>query len=459
MRILHIGKFFPPHPGGIERFVADLTDAQVAQGMEVHVLAHAEPGTWRSRHFCHGAVEVTLAACHGQMLYAPVSPGFGWRLSRLIRQFKPDVLHLHLPNTSAFWALMLPSARRLPWVVHWHADIPLDSRRTGLRLAYHLYRPWEQAVLRRARSVIATSTPYLNSSLALAPWREKTRVIPLGIPPCDFDAVSAGLQDNETDWLANSPVETPSPPTASEKKVDVSEQRPSNAPTQVEAPSPHPALSRIASDGGEGKTHVSFAWPATGLKVLAVGRLSYFKGFDVLLRAMVQLPQASLLLIGDGECGVALRRLARNLDIAHRVNFAGRVDMNRRGAQALADAYGSADVFCLPSTERAESFGLVLLEAMRAGTPAIASDIPGSGVGYVVRNGETGLLVPPGDVAALVDALARMSADAMLRQRLGETGKQRWQREFTADRAAQRVRALYAEILQTTRPDTTTPEM
>ena len=439
MRILHIGKFFPPHPGGIERFVADLAGAQVAQGMDVHVLAHAEPGSWRGHHLRHGDVDVTLVACPGQLLYAPMSPGFGWRLSRLIAQFKPDLLHLHLPNTSAFWALMIPAARRLPWIVHWHADIPLDSRRRGLRLAYRLYRPWEQALLRRARSVIATSQPYRDSSLALAPWRSKTRVISLGLPEL-----------------------TPSPPTASGERVGVRGQRPDERRTQTEAlpltlPSPPSRAMRKREKRltarskcpgmatGAREMNTSLVWPAAGLRVLAVGRLSYFKGFDVLLRALAQLPDASLVLIGDGECADSLRRLADELGIADRVNFAGRIDMVARGQAQLADAYARCDVFCLPSTERAESFGLVLLEAMRAGKATIASAIPGSGVGFVVRDGETGILVAPRDIDALVAAIRRLQEDASLGQRLGAAGKLRWLEEFTMARATQAIQALYHE--------------
>lgn len=386
MRILHLGKFFPPHPGGIERFVADLAAAQIAQGMAVRVLAHAEPGTHRSRYFQSNGVEVELAACHGQLVYAPVSPAFPRLLARAIGDFKPDVLHIHVPNTSAFWALLSPAARRLPWIVHWHADIPLDSRRRALRLAYRIYRPWEQALLRRAQAVIATSRAYADSSAALAPWREKVRVIPLGLPPSSD-------------------------------------------------PSGH------LLPAGEGKA----LWPGSGLRLLAVGRLSYFKGFDVLLRALAQVPDANLVLIGDGECSRDLRKLARELGVEARVNFVGRIDMDATGQALLESAYTSADVFCLPSTERAESFGLVLLEAMRAGKPAIASDIPGSGVGFVVRDGETGLLVPPGDINALAAAIRMLAADANLRQRLGEAGRQRFQQEFRLDRIVPQVTDVYVQ--------------
>jgi glycosyltransferase involved in cell wall biosynthesis len=378
LRILHLGKYFPPHPGGIERFVADLAAEQAAQGMAVRVLAHAEPGTWRNRHFRAGNVEVDLAACHGQFVYAPVSPAFPLLLARAIREFRPDVLHIHVPNTSAFWALLSPAARRLPWIVHWHADIPPDSRRRALRMAYRLYKPWEQALLRRARAVIATSQAYADSSTALAPWKEKVHPIPLGLPDAAFARAAHSVE-----------------------------------------------------------------WPAPGLRLLAVGRLSYFKGFDVLLRALAQVSEASLVLIGGGECGESLRALAHESGVESRVRFTGRLDMDAAGQAFLESAYAGADVFCLPSTERAESFGIVLLEAMRAGLPVVASDIPGSGAGFVVRDGETGMLVPPNDAAALAAALRRLAADANLRQRYGNAGRHRFQDGFTLRQVTSPIAGLY----------------
>jgi glycosyltransferase involved in cell wall biosynthesis len=251
-------------------------------------------------------------------------------------------------------------------------------------MAYRLYKPWEQALLRRAQAVIATSRPYADSSAALAPWREKVRVVPLGLPDC-------------------------------------------TAP--------------------DATTSTNIQWPASSLRLLAVGRLSYFKGFDVLLRALAQVPAASLVLVGDGECGAALRALARELGVEARVRFAGRLDMDAAGQAQLESAYANADVFCLPSTERAESFGIVLLEAMRARLPAIASDIPGSGAGFVVRDGETGLLVAPGDADALATAIRRLADDAALRKNFGAAGGERFRREFTLDRVTPQVSDAYRHAL------------
>jgi glycosyltransferase involved in cell wall biosynthesis len=404
MRVLHIGKFFPPYAGGIERSSADLTAALVERGVAVTMLAHASPVDGAAKHFQAAGVDVTLAACHGQWLYAPVSPSFVFVLNRLIREFKPDLLHLHVPNTSAFWALLSPAARRLPWIVHWHADVPHDIRRSAVRAMYRLYRPWEQALLRRANAVIATSPPYRDASSALAPWRDKIEVIPLGL------AAQAHAVDDSVDSApARSNYAHP-------EKVD--------------------AAANVASS-------TNTQWPGNGLRVLAVGRLSHYKGFDVLLRALAQVTGASLVLIGSGECDNDLRTLAHELGLQTRVRFAGHVD-----DATLAQAYAQAQAFCLPSVERSEAFGMVLLEAMRARLAVIASAIPGSGVGYVVVDDVSGLLVAPGDAAALAQALRRLAGDSGLRTQLGAAGHARWQSEFSLDRCADRTLALYRSVLE-----------
>ncbi len=377
MRILHIGKYYAPERGGIERYLQALAEWSVVQGDTVGVLVHQRAGHWRRTQDIIKGVDVRRAGCVAAPLYTPLSPGFPSELARALRDIRPDLLHLHFPNPSCFAALASPAARRLPWVVHWQAEVAPNSPNWRLRAAYRAYRPFEQAVLARARAIVATSQAYVDASIPLGPWRAKTVVIPLGIE-------------------------------------------------DAEPAKPMPGL-----------------WPAqTGMRLLAVGRLSHYKGFDVLIDALAQVEGASLLLIGRGECERALHALARVRGLDQRIAFAGELDDT-----ALAAAYAAADAFVLPSLDRSESFGLVLLEAMRAGLPVVASAIPGSAVGTVVVDNETGLLVPPGDAQALAQAIVRLREDADLRKRFGAAGRARWESTFTLERSALAVRALYHSML------------
>ncbi|MEZ5575136.1 MAG: glycosyltransferase [Candidatus Competibacteraceae bacterium] len=118
------------------------------------------------------------APCFGRLLYAPISPAFPVWLNRTIRTFRPDLLHLHLPNTSAFWARRLPAARRLPWIVHWHADVVASTIDQRLALAYRLYRPFEERLLATSRAVIATCRRIWRPAPRL-PLRERCHIVPL----------------------------------------------------------------------------------------------------------------------------------------------------------------------------------------------------------------------------------------------------------------------------------------
>ena len=378
MRVLHIGKYYAPQHGGIERHVKDLSEWLVRHGVDVGVLVHQPPRRWRSHRETINGVDVWRAGCVAAPLYAPLSPALPLQLARAIDALQPDLLHLHLPNPSCIAALASARARRLPWIVHWHADVSADVPSVALRMAYHAYRPFEQAVLARAVAVVATSNRYLDASTALADWHAKTRVIPLGID------------------------EIPSPT--------------GNPPK----------------------------WPAKGdLRLLAVGRLSHYKGFDILLDALSRFPGGRLLLIGDGESSAALHAQALRLGVHDRVAFVREVD-----DASLRAAYAAADVFVLPSLDRSEAFGLVLLEAMRDGVPVIASDIRGSAVGHVVVDGSSGLLVPPGDAAALAAAFERLVSDPAMRARFGAAGRERWLDAFTLERSARAVLDLYLEMLR-----------
>lgn len=389
--ILHVGKFFPPFRGGLELYLRDLVAALGALGVTSAILVHRHDRSVRAEEDAVALggrpVRLVRAGTWFTLLFAPVSPAFPLLLRRLIATTRPDLLHLHLPNPSAFWALFLPSARRLPWLVHWHADVITTSQGWPMKLMYALYRPFERAVLKRARAIIATSPPYLESSQPLQPWRSKCRVVPLGRDP-------AGLAGNDP----------------------------------------------LDAAGGEQRT---------GLRVLAVGRLTYYKGFSYLLEAAAQFDTLRVDLVGDGDRAAELRSLAQSLGLLDRVAFHGTVD-----DATLARLMSRCDCLCLPSIERTEAFGMVLLEAMSFGKATVVSDIQGSGMGWVVEHGVTGLKVPPADAGALAAAFEQLEADREALRAMGARGRERFGRLFEISRSADGVIETYRAVLS--RPAATT---
>jgi len=161
--------------------------------------------------------------------------------------------------------------------------------------------------------------------------------------------------------------------------------------------------------------------------LLFVGRLVPYKGVDVLLRATAGVP-ASLVLVGDGPLRDSLEALARDLGVQDRVRFLGRVSDAER-----LEWYRRADVFVLPSVTRQEAFGMVQVEAMLCGRPVVSTDLP-TGVPWVNRDGESGLVVPPGDPEALAAAILRLCQDPALRAKLGQGALTRAREHFGAER-------------------------
>jgi glycosyltransferase involved in cell wall biosynthesis len=285
-----------------------------------------------------------------------------------------DVLHLHLPNPmGAASYLASKKPRNHRLIVTYHSDVVRQ------RLLAKVYAPVVDRVLARAAAVIATSPNYLESSDVLQRYREKSVVIPYGI---DLDLYR------------------PTPEREAEARA---------------------IRARL---GG-------------GPLLLCVGRLIYYKGFEYAIRALVNLPRAHLVIIGDGPLREELQQLARDCNVADRVTLAGDVHNNR-----IAPYYLASDVYLLPSIARSEAFGIVQIEALAAGIPIINTSLP-SGVPFVSRDGETGFTVPPEDPLALAAAAGRLLDDPSLRARFGAAGRARAGREFSKEALTQRLLAVY----------------
>ncbi len=169
--------------------------------------------------------------------------------------------------------------------------------------------------------------------------------------------------------------------------------------------------------------------------IVAVGRLSPQKGFDVLVRALALVPAARLVLIGQGEEERSLHALTRDVGVADRVSFQGWLDEPRH-------LLPSFDIFALPS--RLEGFPLSVLEAQLAEVPVVASDV--GSVAEAVIPERTGVLVPPDNPQALAAALNALLSDPGKRRRLARAGRELVLERFTATHMARGFARLYREI-------------
>ncbi len=285
-------------------------------------------------------------------------------------------------------------------LVHLHSPYPLAEtaqlllgRAKPTVISYHsdivrqkrtgkLYAPLLRKVLRRAALVAASSPVYIESSPFLQRVRKKCRVIHYGI---------------ETERF----VET-------EQVRDDAQQ--------------------LCSQYGD--------LPL----LLFIGRLRHYKGVDVLIRAMHRI-RARLLIIGTGPMQEAWQNLAQAEGLVDKVFFLG--DASER--ESLAARY-AAELFVLPSTNRAEALGIVQLEAMACGMPVVCTEL-GTGTSYVNRNGVTGLVVSPNDPQALAAAINRLLVSPALRAKMGAEGRRRVREEFSFHSMIDSTIAFYQEAL------------
>ncbi|HHB90688.1 MAG TPA: glycosyltransferase [Anaerolineae bacterium] len=178
-----------------------------------------------------------------------------------------------------------------------------------------------------------------------------------------------------------------------------------------------------------------------GPLLLFVGRLRYYKGLDYLIRAMKHV-DATLLIIGTGPEAARLGAMSYELGLAQKIHFLGDI-----GDTLLPAYYQAADVFVLPASHRSEAFGIVLLEAMAAGTPLISTEL-GTGTSWVNQDGVTGLVTRPRDPTALVEAIHTLLRDDTLRHAMGERARQRARSEFDLPVLVERVERVYEEVLR-----------
>jgi len=260
LQVLHLGKYYPPAPGGIESLVRDMAVGQVQAGLDVtvHVFQHRK-GEPTVREVDRG-VKITRHACRANFAKLDISSD----LIDHIRQARPDIIHVHVPNPSMILALLAARdlTRDVPIVVGYHADVVRQKLRSLL------FRPIEHRFYRRVSAITTPSPAHGQNSRVLKPYMGRIRMVPLAL--------------NLDPYLNPSPDD-----------LETAEQL------------------RQSCDGP--------IW-------LACGRLVYYKGFMTAIAALARTTSGGQLwIIGTGPDRLKLEAEAARLGVSDRVKFLGHV--------------------------------------------------------------------------------------------------------------------------------------
>lgn len=369
--------------GGAETLIAQLGRVSADADIELSVLSLHGRSPERSK------LEPLLRESGVEPEYLDVQrtldvAGFR-RLVALLKQTRPDVVHAHLEMSMT---MAIPAARR--------AGIP------AVGTFHHVHRPLSGRASARERLAVEIATrsaaTIFVSQASLTSFADRyRRSRPV---PASWTVVHNGI---DLDYFTPAPGGGVAP-------------LPTDLGLGLDSPGNGPVVTILAAlRDFKGITHAIDAWPA----VLA-GQ-----------------PTARLLLVGSGEQEPALRAQVARLELTGSVIFAGmRSD--------VPDVLRGSDLVVLPSIY-GENLPTVLMEAGGCGRPVVASDV--GGISDIVADGETGLLVPPGDSPGIAAAILTLLADPDLRDRMGEAGRHRMERLFDARGWARALHGVYQKAI------------
>lgn len=260
-------------------------------------------------------------------------------------------------------------------ILWWHSDVVRQKK------MMRLYKPVMLRMLKRADAIVVATEGHIEGSVYLKPFREKCVVIPFGVEKSVEQAADLyWMQQTQKKELRNKIV-----------------------------------------------------------KFLFVGRLVYYKGCDVLLKAFSYVQGAELEIVGEGILEEECKSIVDAYGIQNKVHFCGKLTEIE-----LFQKYAECDVLVLPSVARSEAFGLVQIEAMAFGKPIINTKLP-SGVPMVSLHGETGLTVEQGSQEQLIVAMQWMIDHPEERIQMGIKARERMKSEYRQEQMLNKVFQLYNE--------------
>ena len=368
MKVCLVSPYFAPARGGVETYTLQTCRClRDKYGHDVFVVTTGSNHGSMYVEEREGFKTYTLPAI---MKISNTPVGLGWhaKLRKIFAIELPDVINAHTPVP--LLADMAERGRgKIPFVLTVHNDIE-KSTFLGRLMSVGYYRALGDKTLERSNSIIATSDYYVDSSHRLSAHRSKVTIATCGV---------------DTDLFH-----------------------------------PQPSHDLVAYKGYEGRRIILF--------VGSMDATHSHKGLDILIPAIAQLrdqyKDILLLAVGKGDAIPRYQKLVNQFGLNDHVLFPGPVEDFE-----LADFYRLANVCVLPSTNRSEGLGLVLLEASACQTPIIGTRV--GGIPSVIQDNITGLLVEPENVNALAGAMDRILADSQLATSLGINGFRRVKEHFT----------------------------
>ncbi len=379
MRVAHIICTFPPYQGGMGNSVYYFSKALADRGHEVTVFTPSYGEKNEVIFQKNNADKFKVVRLKPLVSFgnAAVLPQLLWRLNGF------DIVHLHYPFYGSAEMVLLKkilSGKKLKLILHYH----MDNKAQGIKgFIFNLYRIFLLPLLARMTKIITcASLDYIKHSNLGGYYRAH---------PEKFKQILFGVDLNQF------------------------------------------ITSRQAQIKNKNKT------------ILFVGALDaahYFKGLTNLLLAFEEIrdddkyKNITLAIVGEGNRKKIYQNFAGTLKLADSVIFYQGIDDKK-----LVELYNLSDLVVLPSINRGEAFGLVLLEAMACAKPVIASNLPG--VRSVFKNGREGLLVKPNDVKDLANKLKIILADEKKAREMGEAGRKLVENKYTWDKVGKRLDIIY----------------
>lgn len=318
-------------------------------------------------------VSVIRVPCLKMLGNVPIPFGLAYNFKKLSKNC--DIVQLHLPYPFEDLACFL-SGYKGKVIIWWHSDVVRQKK------MLYFYLPLMHWLLKRADIIIVATEGHIKGSKFLSNYSNKCVIIPYGVDP--------QIEQYADNYINNY---------LYKQQID----------------------------------HVK----KNKVRFLFVGRLVYYKGCDILLKAFVNVENAELILVGSGNQELLLKKLTKKLKIHHKTKFYGELSQ-----KDLFKQFEQCDVLVLPSVARSEAFGIVQIEAMAFGKPVINTNLP-SGVPYVSIHGETGITVEPNQIDDLTKAMNWMVTHPQERLELGKRARARMKQYYRMDHMLSNILELY----------------